>query len=347
MAQYLNEIERELLVAFGGKNYVKARFILDDHPDIDVNQINPGGWKLLHIPAYDGDLQLIIYLVNIRKTDVNIQSYFGVTAFAYAAMQGHLHICQFLDEIGADLNIKDNDARTPFMIAARNGQINVCQFLQQKAVDVNLRDKSGKTAFMLAGEKGHLNICQYLQAHGTNINAKDLHDRTAFMLAASGGHLHICRYLDENGADLEAQDKYGVTALHLAAISGHQQVCLYLFARGVNLNVTNIHGQTAITQIHSTKGDFELLKHFTLAGAVWPEFETHFITGLSENTEILCRSYISRKQIRETILLLMTAKLITKQPSTEKQTFIKLLNLDLIRKLFVVIGGLETKKDVN
>jgi ankyrin repeat protein len=58
--------------------------------------------------ATQGDLDLMIDLVCRLGVNVDTQDYDETTALMYACSKGHLNVCQFLVEQGADLNISND-----------------------------------------------------------------------------------------------------------------------------------------------------------------------------------------------------------------------------------------------
>ena len=54
----------------------------------------------LHLAAHAGDLEVVKYLVEVKKVDVNITtpSQSGVTALTYAARAERFHICEFYSQ---------------------------------------------------------------------------------------------------------------------------------------------------------------------------------------------------------------------------------------------------------
>lgn len=333
--QVLEDLFEEVLVAFEHEEYEKAKAILEEFPNINVNDINPGGWKPLHFTADVGDLDFSIYLVKVRNSNVNTRNNIGKTALMKCAFAGHLNVCQFLLENGADLHIKDDVGETAFMLACKNGHLNVCEFLLAKEnIDLNTQSDEGATAFLLAAEHGHIHVCKYLQEQGAETSIKDNHGRTALMNATFKGFLNACQYLRENGADLDTQDKHGETALYIAARTRHRDIAIFLLENGANLLLKDEHGQTPIRHVYS-KGDLELLKQCTFAGAIMSETDlnTFFSIGVTIETRNTVREYASKQLLRQTVLLLLTAKVM------KPRSLIKLLNVDLIRQLFYMLGG--------
>jgi ankyrin repeat protein len=332
-------IEQELMDAFEYRSHDwdRAREILEQHTEIDVNKVcGKYGWTSLHYVAMEGDLLFTKYLVNDRGADVNITDEFERSAFMYAAGKNHLDVCQFLETEGADLNAQDREGKTAFIFAAKSGYLDLCRFLEGKGAIINTVDRIGRGAFSYACEDGRLRVCEFLADKTASLHETDKYGNSPIMFAAEGGYLDICIFLKERGADLSAKDILGDTALLRAARNKHGDVCRYLIKFGDTLNEKDRHGKTALEYVCEF-GHYELLKLFSFLGATMPVFnkiEFDHRVGGKARKEI--RNYISKHPLRQLLLGLVGAKMLTKMG---KASSVKVLNVELIRNLFAMLGG--------
>ncbi len=76
-----------------------------------------------HIAAYNGDLDHVKLLVEQGVVNVNERDERGATLAHKAAGQGHLHILQWLLEMGASMELTTQSGETPKDVARRFSQL--------------------------------------------------------------------------------------------------------------------------------------------------------------------------------------------------------------------------------
>ena len=87
----------------------------------------------------------------------------GSTALVQAAQQGFVEVVRFLVEEGkADVDKVNNNRLTPISLAAFCGQLEVVQFLLSKGADCTIEDKWGLTPLARAQEQGHAEVAAAL-----------------------------------------------------------------------------------------------------------------------------------------------------------------------------------------
>ena len=90
----------------------------------------------------------------------------GVTALVQAAQQGFVEVVRFLVEEGkADVDKVNDNNQTPINIAALMGRLEVVQFLLSKGADCTIEDKWGLTPLARAQEQGHAEVAAALKSH--------------------------------------------------------------------------------------------------------------------------------------------------------------------------------------
>ncbi|XP_065220577.1 acyl-CoA-binding domain-containing protein 6-like [Planococcus citri] len=83
----------------------------------DPNCKDDEGLALLHWAADRGDLQIVRYLVEVKKANLNCLDSEGQTPLHYAAACGYPDVVQCLIDAGADSKLTDNDNNTPKDVA--------------------------------------------------------------------------------------------------------------------------------------------------------------------------------------------------------------------------------------
>ncbi|XP_041370162.1 ankyrin repeat domain-containing protein 42-like [Gigantopelta aegis] len=89
-----------------------------DHPEEAENLAFPA-----HVASYNGDLDHLRMLVENGVVNINERDDKGSTPAHKAAGQGHIHILQWLVEMGADLDILNQAGESPRDIARRFSQL--------------------------------------------------------------------------------------------------------------------------------------------------------------------------------------------------------------------------------
>ncbi len=85
--------------------------------EADLGARNQKGKTLLHLAAYEGQLEAVKCLV-AREANLEARDNDGGTPLSYAASQGHLKVVKYLEKWGADINVVDNEGCTPLRWAA-------------------------------------------------------------------------------------------------------------------------------------------------------------------------------------------------------------------------------------
>jgi ankyrin repeat protein len=185
----------------------------------------------------------------LNQTDTR---FLGSTALHFAAYDGNIDIVKYLiDEKGMDVN-KTNCDCTPLYWAANAGHIDIIRYLILKMTKdaINQADSSGDTALHKAAEKGHIEMANLLldRMSDTAIKQVDKNGDTALHKAAEKGHIEMANLLLDRMSDtaIKQVDKDGRTALHWAAIYGHKELVKYLIEKGMDLNKVDKDGKTAI-----------------------------------------------------------------------------------------------------
>jgi ankyrin repeat protein len=301
-----------LLKAFSAGDYTRAMFMLEVHPEMDLDAVKDveDGWRPLHFSVSHGELEMVKYLIDNRKVNVNARNTFGGTPLMLAALFGRFDIFDFLIEHGATFDLQDY--------------------------------KEGKTALMFSVEKGLPHFCHLLIACRADLNLKDKRGMTAFHYALVHGHLNICKLLEANGAELDARDRDGNTALHIAAAHDRSDICEYLLRRGVRSTIRNQFGHTPMRGI-LTNGNFQLLKKYCLASGE-SQIYTYFRFNNSVDAEsrtAIC-SYLARDWLRQMMIALTSATLVER---LARISCIKILHADIFRKLVIMLVGVRIQRD--
>jgi ankyrin repeat protein len=88
------------------------------------------GWTALHFASQCGHLEVVRYLVQDGKADVEVKIFDRFNALHLASLNGHLKVVQYLLQDGkANLMAKARNGWTVLDVAKLGGKDNVVQFL--------------------------------------------------------------------------------------------------------------------------------------------------------------------------------------------------------------------------
>ena len=120
----------DIFKAINENDLEKVKLIVQ--PGFDINQTEKeyGRTPLMEASNY-GYLEIVQFLVDIRKADLNKAEDYGRTALMLASMRGHLEIVQFLVQNYADLTQTDNYGQTALTIAYNYGYSGIIKYLKK------------------------------------------------------------------------------------------------------------------------------------------------------------------------------------------------------------------------
>lgn len=125
----------ELKTAIEQENSKKAKEILTNNPDIDVNAFFPNGNTLLIQATANNDFDNVELLLQSEKIQINKKSSkFPETALHVAARKENDEIVTILLSHGADSTLKDSDNKTPYELVS--GMSSTGQILKNAAINL-------------------------------------------------------------------------------------------------------------------------------------------------------------------------------------------------------------------
>ncbi|KAH9254236.1 hypothetical protein BASA81_007837 [Batrachochytrium salamandrivorans] len=176
---------------------------------------------MLHWAALDDRLEVIEYLCQQVKVNLDQVNPKGETALHWACVKGHTRSIHLLaSKFRANVHASDNKGYSLLHICAQNGHaFNLAQLNRKGLLDVDVRDNAGRTPLLWASYRGYSEVVRWLLMHGADSDAEDYEKCTALHWAAIRSHADVCQILvqlGDAGSKLLAQDNTGKTPRQLA-----------------------------------------------------------------------------------------------------------------------------------
>ncbi len=170
----------------------------------------------------------------------------GVSAFAAAAQNGHVHVVELMLDYGSDVNLKDADNSTPLSWAAFAGKIEVVESLICHGAVIDAKASDGLMPVARAIMSNQVEIVEMLLQHGANPNAMAAFGETSISLLSSALCLKntiISDILIGFGADVNNKNCLPL----VAAISTRDISAIkFLIARGADVNKIGNNGDAPL-----------------------------------------------------------------------------------------------------
>ena len=173
---------------FKNRDHTRALELLQAHIEV------PDVTHLVDRAIFNDWIDIVKLLITQYGYDPQQCDILGyTTALHHAALQGRLHIVQYLhEECNCNVYTINCDGDTPLHDAAYAGHLDVVQYLHIKCnCNINaINNHDGATPLHYAAGSGHLNVVQYLLGCGADAIATDNNGATPLQ--------HACRYNDSN-----------------------------------------------------------------------------------------------------------------------------------------------------
>ena len=255
------------------KNDVKImEYLLNAHADLDTPCNN--GFTPLIIASLAGHLDAIKFL-HAAGANMELPESNGLTPFLVAcAGSGNLEVVNYLKTTAkCDMNRAEKNGCTPFILAAGAGHLEVCKYLLQEGADIDAQSDSGFTATFSACSSGNIEIVKFLYEAGADIEKRSNKGSTPLYIAAVHGHLDIVSYLYSVGGNVDAADNNGLTALHAAVGAGGSSIKVFAFLINCGCDITrrDIHDRKPLD--YARRDPLHML--ISIIASIWHESPFH------------------------------------------------------------------------
>ncbi len=165
----------------------------------DHNILSKNSNDLLILAALNGQKEIITYLINELKFDINFKNPInGATACFTAVANGHLETLKLLVNLGADYNVIANNGYNLLLLAAYNGQKEIIMYLiNELKFDINFKDFiNGITACHYAAKNNKTSALLKLIEMGANIKAMTKKNESPLKISKQNKHLEIVKIIE-------------------------------------------------------------------------------------------------------------------------------------------------------
>jgi len=126
----------------------------------------------LSLAASNGDFERVRELI-LADTDPNTTCSNFQTPLHWASIIGHLDICKFLCEYGANKDAQNYNGMTPLMLAVSSNHEQLVQYFVTEKVNMHLTNKRGDTVLHVAAKRGHVNMMLLLIQNGADMKRRN------------------------------------------------------------------------------------------------------------------------------------------------------------------------------
>lgn len=219
-------------------------------------------------------LDIIKFLVEDLKVDINKKDKKGQNALIHAALSSNLNAVTYLLSQSSLCISSDNEGRSALCIAASGTLSTIVEALleckkgQELAIS---KDNYGRTAIHYSAMHGREHALSMLKTYGCDINGQDDEGLTAVMYAVRGGHHRTVSALLKRAASLDICDNQYRSALHHCFLKPiPDPKCTKLLVKfGVDINQKDQKGVTALMLACQScaNSDISLIKFLLECGA--------------------------------------------------------------------------------
>lgn len=156
----------------------------------------------------------------------------GLTALHQCCIDDNEEMLKLLLEFGALVNARDTELWTPLHAAATCGHVHLCRYLIDKGAELLAVNADGNMPYDICEDEVTLDYIETEMAK-RGITQEDIDDTR---LVPEKKMLNELKQIAKRGGDLEFINSDGATPLHVAAANGFQEVAEFLLDHHVSVD---------------------------------------------------------------------------------------------------------------
>ena len=215
-----------------------------DRSGADINSADRSGWTPLHVAAYRGHRRVVHSLLR-RGALVDQREKMGQTALHVAAYRSHCGVARMLVHLGASPDLPDYAHWTPLHVAAYSGHGRMAALLLDAGAEVDKPSDTHWTPLHLAVWQRDRSVAKVLLDHGASVSKPcDREKWSPLHIAVCRWDLELIAFLVSQGAEIDAVAAHGWTPLHLASHRGDPDAVRFLVKSGADVHRRDDAGLT-------------------------------------------------------------------------------------------------------
>ena len=273
-----------------------------------LHSTNNEGRVALHLACESGNIQLVTFLINDMKCDVNVKDARDQACVTFACISGNLDLVQLLiQQYKLEPLATDKYGLTALHGAALSGHTHILEWYSHEySVDITNHTSNNKyTLAHFAAYNGKLHcLRQLINKYQCDVNATTTDTgSTVLHVACEGGHVLVVLYLTSlPQCDVAAKTSNGSTVLHITCVYSDSLVILKHLVENHQLDLcaVNYEGMAPI-HLACSNGRLNLVQYIiehvpsSLELPVRGHGRTPFLTAVYFNQLEVIKYLISKK----------------------------------------------------
>ena len=238
------------------------RYLVENYK-LNVNVRNKDHWTPIHVATSLGHINVVKYL--IEECHVNIEETMNgdQTPLICATRSDKFEVIKYLvEECHANIDVVTEWYGTPLHCALINRNQVTIRYFIEKGADINIKGGVNKQAILHIATKFGLNeLVELLIEHGAKMNELDGGLHTPLDWAIIGDRSGLALMLIHNGAKIDMKGFGGMMPIHHATQEGLLEVVKYIIEEyHIDVNIREDHGYTPL-HIAAMNGRIDIVKY--------------------------------------------------------------------------------------